>query len=302
MSAKPILVVGSIAIDWLELPDGRKGEALGGSTTYFLLTASLFAPVHVVGIVGTDFPEEGMELFRQHAAGLKDLQIVEGKTFRWGGRYHADGEERTTLFTELGVFETFKPVLGSENRNRSIVFLGNIQPSLQLDVLKQIRGRQRRVVCDTMNLWINTARDDLMEVLKKTDILLLNESEAELLTGVSDIAEAAHAIMELGPGHVVVKQGPGGAALVNESERVHVDAYPVSPVVDPTGAGDCFAGGFVGALAKGSSLAEAVVAGTATASFCVEGFGIDGLLNIMDNDLVQRMDAVRLRVPKQKII
>ena len=290
-----ILAVGSIAIDWLELPDGRKGETLGGSATYFTLAASLFAPVHVVGIVGSDFPREGMELFERYAANLDDLQIVDGKTFRWGGRYHSDWEERTTLFTELGVFEDFKPSLSQKNRKCQTLFLGNIQPSLQLEVLQQMEENDRRVVSDTMNLWIETTKDDLLRVLQQTDILLLNEGEASFLTGMSGMVDAGHRIREMGPEKVVVKQGSQGATVVQESGIIHTDVFPVSRVADPTGAGDAFAGGFVGALANGESLAEALVTGSAVASLCVEEFGIEGLQKMSRDDLMHRMDVIRQR-------
>lgn len=293
MSIRTILAVGSIATDWLELPDGRKGETLGGSATYFLLAASRFAPVHVVGIVGSDFPEGGMELFREHASNLDDLQVVDGKTFRWGGRYHGDWENRTTLYTELGVFETFKPTVSPRNRKCSLIYLGNIQPSLQLSVLRQAENRKKEVICDTMNLWIETAKDELLKVLRQTDVLLLNESEVSLLAGVSDFVSAAHAVRELGPSRVVVKRGPKGSTLVSESETISINAFSVPKVVDPTGAGDSFAGGFVGALARGESIVEALMAGSAVASFCVEGFGLTGLQSISDEDLAHRMEVIR---------
>jgi len=296
MSTNSILVVGSIAIDWLELPNGRKGEVLGGSTTYFLILASRFAPVHVVGIVGSDFPEEGRKIFRDHASNLDDLQVVEGKTFRWGGRYHEDWEDRTTLYTELGVFETFNPILSSENRRCPTVFLGNIHPSLQLEVLKQIENNKKCVVCDTMNLWIQTTREDLLSVLQRINILLLNESEASLLTGISNLIDAAHRIRELGPEFVVVKQGSMGATLVSESEIIHSEVFPIKRIIDPTGAGDSFAGGFVGALAEEKSLSEALILGSTVASFCVEGFGIEGLMDISDEELQQRVDFLRHRL------
>ena len=293
MSINSVLVVGSIAIDWLELPDGRKGEVLGGSTTYFLLSSRFLARIHVVGIIGSDFPENGKKIFRDHAANLEDLQTIKGKTFRWGGRYHADWEDRTTLYTELGVFEQFKPVLSKENRKCPTIFLGNIHPSLQLDVLKQIEHGDKRIICDTMNLWIETTHEDLLEVLQRIDILLLNESEASLLTGISNLVDAAHRIREMGPEHVVVKQGPKGAILVSELETIHTGVFPVDKVIDPTGAGDSFAGGFVGSLARGDSLSDALVWGSAVGSFCVEGFGINGLQNISVKKIQERVDFIR---------
>ncbi|MFQ6616459.1 MAG: PfkB family carbohydrate kinase [Fidelibacterota bacterium] len=292
MASDSVVAVGSIALDWLEFSDGTKGDILGGSATYFTLAASLFAPVHLVGIVGTDFPSEGMDLLKERAANVDDLQVVEGKTFRWGGRYHEDWETRTTLYTELGVFEGFRPRLSPVNRQAPFVFLGNIQPSLQLEVLAQAENPDRTVICDTMNLWINTAREDLDRVLGQIDILLINDEEAGLLSGVSEIAESARKIMDMGPAVVVVKRGGKGSTLMGRKESFEVGAYGVSRVVDPTGAGDSFAGGLVGTLAGGGSLREALVAGSAVASFCVERFGIEGLKTLTLEDVKERMETI----------
>lgn len=292
MTADAILTVGSIAIDWLEMPDGTKGEVLGGAATYFTLAASQFAPVHVVGVVGTDFPQEGHDLFKTHAANLDDLQVMDGKTFRWGGRYHENWENRTTLFTELGVFGDFKPVISEGNRRCSIVFLANIQPSLQLDVLEQMEA-PRLVITDTMNLWIDTALSDLHEVIAKTDILLLNDNEAEMLTGLSDPEEAGRELCRQGPQSVVVKLGSRGALLVEEERNVPVAAYQIDRVVDPTGAGDSFAGGLVGALAAGESLVSALITGSAVASFTVESFGPVELIDLDKQEIIRRMSIIK---------
>ena len=292
MNSDSILTVGSIAIDWLEMPDGAEGEVLGGSATYFVLAASQFAPVHIVGVVGSDFPQEGHDLFKTHAANLDDLQVVEGKTFRWGGRYHKNWENRTTLFTELGVFGDFKPTISQGNRSCPLVFLANIQPSLQLDVLSQIES-PRLVITDTMNLWIDTALSDLKEVIAKTDILLLNDNEAEMITGLSDSEGAGRELCRQGPKSVIVKLGSRGALLVEEERTVPVTAYKIEDVVDPTGAGDSFAGGLVGALAAGESLIDSLITGSAIASFSVEGFGPSGLYNSDKDELAQRISFIR---------
>ncbi len=289
---KPVLVVGSIALDWLEMPDGQKGEVIGGSATYFTLAACKFSPVHVVGIVGSDFPKRGMALFRKHAANLDDLQVLEGKTFQWGGRYHEDWENRTTLFTELGVFERFQPRLSSANKKIKNVFLANIQPTLQLDVLNQIEDPDM-VVCDTMNLWIDIARESLEGVLERVDVLLVNDSESHLLTGETDPVTAAKEIINMGPETVVVKLGKQGAILVTASNVIRVGAYHVKIVKDPTGAGDSFAGGFVGGLASGLSMVEALVAGSSVASFCVEGFGTEGLEGVTMNSIKHRSQMIK---------
>jgi len=292
MNSDAILTVGSIAIDWLEMPDGTEGEVLGGSATYFILTASQFAPVHVVGVVGSDFPQEGHDLYKIHTANLDDLQVVDGKTFRWGGRYHENWENRTTLFTELGVFGDFKPAISQGNRSCPFVFLANIQPSLQLDVLGQMES-PRLVITDTMNLWIDTALIDLKRVIAKTDIFLLNDNEAEKLTGLSDPEGAGRELCQQGPKSVVVKLGSRGALLVEEERTVPVAAYKIDSVVDPTGAGDSFAGGLVGALAAGDSLIDALIVGSAIASFSVEGFGPAGLFKLDKDELAQRISVVR---------
>ena len=233
--------------------------------------------MNIVGVVGTDFSKEGMNLFREYAASLEDLQIEEGKSFRWGGRYHDDWENRTTLYTELGVFETFSPKLSDANKRSPLLYLGNIHPILQFDVLSQMASDDTVIVCDTMNLWINTTRRDLDKVLERIDILLLNESEAELLTGIEQVPEAAQAIRTMGPKKIVVKQGGSGSTLIFSDRDFHVDIYPIHKLMDPTGAGDSFAGGLMAALANGHSLEEGLIWGTASASFCVEGFGLEGL-------------------------
>ena len=293
MNPKTIVSVGSIALDWLELPDGTKGETLGGSLTYFTRSAGILAPVNIVGVVGTDFPKEGMNLFREYAASLEDLQIEEGKSFRWGGRYHDDWENRTTLYTELGVFETFSPKLSNSNKQSPLLYLGNIHPALQLDVLSQMASDDTVIVCDTMNLWINTTRGDLDKVLGRIDILLLNENEAELLTGIEQVPEAAQAIRTMGPKKIVVKQGGSGSTLISSDRDFHVDVYPIDKLMDPTGAGDSFAGGLMAALANGHSLEEGLIWATASASFCVEGFGLEGLSRMTPETFRERVEVVR---------
>ena len=255
MKPQPIVAVGSIAVDWLELPDGTEGETLGGSLTYFTRAAGLAAPVNVVGVIGTDFPSEGTALFEKYGANLDDLQVEEGASFRWGGRYHDNWEDRTTLYTELGVFESFSPSLCDENRRASFFYLGNIHPALQLNVVEQ--------------------------------------SEAELLTQTDDIASSVGAIRETGPENVIVKRGGAGATLFTEEGETEVPVYPIGGLADPTGAGDSFGGGLMAALANGHSLAEGVVWGTATASFCVEGFGLQGLDRMTEASLRERIEVVR---------
>ena len=294
---KNILIIGSIAVDYLELPDGTKGECIGGSATYFTLASGRFGPVNVVGIVGTDFPEEGHKLFKKHAANLDDLKIEEGKTFRWGGRYHNDWEHRTTLYTELGVFESFRPELSPENKQCGLVCLGNIHPALQLGVIDQIENSESLIICDTMNLWIETTHDLLVKVIEKVDILLVNETESFLLTGEKDIESAASAILKMGPDVVVIKLGSKGAVLTGQKEKINVDVYPIERVVDPTGAGDVFFGGFAGELSNGGTMVSALLAGSAIASFCVEGFGTSGMLTISREDISERIEVIKGKSP-----
>ncbi len=288
MNSQPVLIVGSIALDTIESPAGRRDNLIGGSATYATVAAGRSVPVHVVGVVGTDFPVEGRSLFQHYARNLTDLINVEGETFRWGGRYHASWDDRDTLFTELGVFETFEPRLSTVNRKVPIQFLANIHPRLQLAVLNQSEDVQW-VVVDTMNLWINTTPKELRQVLKRSHVLLINESELWELTGETQWEPALSAIRELGPRVVVIKQGSKGAFLMTDHQTFHIGAYPVATVVDPTGAGDTFGGGFVAALARGESWDQALVRGSALASACVEGFGVEALLSCSERELRRRV-------------
>lgn len=294
MPSQPLIrAVGSIALDYLELPDGTKGETLGGSLTFFTLAARFFAPVQMVGIVGTDFPEEGWELFRQCEADLSRVAVAEGKTFRWGGRYHDDWEHRTTLFTELGVFGAFNPVLDGEANGCDLLYLGNIQPALQKQVLAGTPAR--RVMADTMNLWITTAKEEVREVIGRTDLFLINENEARLLGGTEDFMAAAKELLTLGPEGVIVKRGHLGSVWVTREGEVSVPAFKIARIADPTGAGDAFAGGLASRLVTGGTIADAMVWGSAVASLCVEGFGTTRLQSATRRDVEERAEAIRRR-------
>lgn len=294
MTATPILAVGSIALDTIETPQGQRRDILGGSATFFGVAAALFAPVRLVGVVGSDYPEAGWQLFHSRGIDVGDVQRVSGATFRWGGRYTNDLNDRETLFTELGVFENFEPVLSQQNQRSEIVYLGNIQPSLQLAIRANTPGA-RRVISDTMNLWINEKGEELNEVLGKTDILLINEEEALQLTGQDDGSAATAELLESGPHTVVIKQGQGGSILATGSTRQHIPIYHQANRVDPTGAGDSFAGGFSGHIANhgGADLEEAVITGTAMASYTVEDYGLEGLLKATAEGVEQRSAAIR---------
>jgi len=278
-----LLVVGSIALDSVVTPFDKVENALGGSSTYITISASYFsAPIHLIGVVGSDFPEEHIKLFEKHEIDLEGLQIVQGgSTFRWGGKYHYDLNMRDTLFTQLNVFENFNPVIPENLRNSSFVLLGNIDPALQLKVLDQMKN-PKFVVCDTMNLWIETKKTDLLKVLGRVDVLVINDSEARLLANEPNLIKSANSIMKLGPKYLIIKKGEHGALLFGNDTIFSAPAYPLQDIFDPTGAGDSFVGGFTGYLHKSreldfESLKRAVIYGSTMASFCVEKFSTGGI-------------------------
>ena len=282
-----ILIIGSIALDTIENNRGKREDLIGGSTTYATVAAGWSVPVNVVGVIGNDFPDEGLEIYQRYANSLVDLECKEGNTFRWGSRYGENMDSRETLFTDLGVFSDFSPRLSTVNKNVSNVFLANIHPSLQLSVINQMAGKPL-IVTDTMNLWIETTKNELLEVLKKSDILLINESEAELISGTNNIDRSAVQLQGLGPSTVVIKKGSSGAVLFHGEEKVSIGAYPVKDVIDTTGAGDTFGGGFVSALASGGTFRDALIKGSALASICVEGFGVESLLEVNLEEIKKR--------------
>ena len=282
-----ILIIGSIALDTIENNRGKREDLIGGSTTYATIAAGRSVPVNVVGVIGNDFPDEGLKIYQRYANSLVDLECKEGNTFRWGGRYGENMDSRETLFTDLGVFSDFLPRLSTVNKNVSNVFLANIHPSLQLSVINQMAGKPL-IVTDTMNLWIETTKNELLKVLKKSGILLINESEAELISGTNNIDRSAVQLQGLGPSTVVIKKGSSGAVLFHGEEKVSIGAYPVKDVIDTTGAGDTFGGGFVSALASGGTFRDALIKGSALASICVEGFGVESLLEVNLEEIKKR--------------
>jgi sugar/nucleoside kinase (ribokinase family) len=288
-----ILVVGSTALDSIETAHGRVQEVLGGSAFYFAAAAARYAPVLVVGVVGEDFPRASLEPLRELGVSLDGLEIVPGRTFRWGGRYHDDLIGRDTLFTELGVFQEFRPRIPAAARRRPVLFLANIQPSLQLDVLDQMEA-PALVVTDTMNLWIDMALPDLVRVIARSHILIVNDEEARQITGRRALLPAMRALQAMGPRTVVVKKGEHGALMGHGERLFAAPALPLEQVVDPTGAGDTFAGGFVGSLAADGrvddeTLRRAVIRGSALASFSVEAFSLDRLLAVTPGQLAERL-------------
>ncbi len=291
-----IVVVGSLGLDTIETPAGRAEEVLGGSAAYFALAARHFMPVSVVAVVGTDFPADARRALEHPDLDLSGLEVQEGKTFRWEGVYSLDMNTRQTRRTELNVFERFRPKLHDGHRAFRNVFLANIDPVLQREVLEQFQN-PRLVLCDTMNYWIHGKREDLLEILRRVRILLINEEEARELTGQALTHKAARAILELGPETVVIKQGEHGAFLQSRDLYFTCPAVPIESVVDPTGAGDTFAGGFFGALARmgrvsDRTLRAAVVYGCVMASFTVEDFGVDGLLRGKRAEILRRAGEI----------
>lgn len=292
-----LVVVGSVALDTVEVPSGRRERVLGGSASYFSTAASYFTRPQLVAVVGEDFPTEHVELLRRRGVDLEGLERRAGRTFFWEGRYSTNLNLRTTLETQLNVFADFEPRLPETFRDAEFVFLGNIQPRLQLDVLGQVR-RPRLVAMDTMNLWIDTARVDLVKVLERTDVLVINDEEARQLAEEHNLPRAARAIRALGPRAVIVKRGDSGALLFHESGVFAAPAFPLDEVVDPTGAGDSFAGGFMGYLARVGDLGPAAVRvamiyGSVMASFCVEAFSLDRLRALGPKEINERFRAFR---------
>jgi sugar/nucleoside kinase (ribokinase family) len=288
-----ILVVGSIALDTVQTPYGSVREAAGGSALYFSAAASFFNPVNVVAVVGKDFNFKCIDFFKKRNINVDGIYVADGQTFRWGGKYYSNFNQRDTLYTHLNVFENFKPIIPSAYRRSKYIFLANIDPQLQLDVLQQVK-EPRLVVLDTMNFWISGKREILLQVIKKSHILILNDDEVRQLTGTDQLIPAGRKILELGPRYLVIKKGEHGAILLGHHSYFTAPAYPVEKVVDPTGAGDSFAGGFVGYLAKYRKMDEvtlrkAVVFGNTIASFNVEDFSFKRLQNLSHSDLLSRM-------------
>jgi sugar/nucleoside kinase (ribokinase family) len=276
-----ILVVGSVAYDTVETPFGRAEKVLGGSASFFSVAASFFTPVNLVAVVGDDFGPAALAAFQDRPIDLEGLERAPGKTFHWQGKYSFDLNARETIATDLNVFESFKPRIPERYRHSEHVFLGNIDPVLQREVLDQVE-RPRLVACDTMNFWISGKLDDLRRTLAAVDILLINDAEARQLSGEWNVVKAARAIRAMGPRTLVIKKGEHGVLMFSEEGSFAAPAYPLEEVFDPTGAGDTFAGGFVGYLAGASKVDEtalrrAVIMGSTLASFCVEAFSLDRL-------------------------
>ncbi len=289
-----VTVVGSVALDTVETPAGRNVEGLGGAAVFFSLAASNYTRVNLVGVVGEDFPEQHMRMLRSKNIALEGLERAPGRTFRWSGRYHDDVNQRDTLDTQLNVFEHFQPKLPDAARDAKYLFLGNIHPELQLEVLRQ--SRAEFVAMDSMNLWIQIARESLEKVLAKVDCLIINDEEVYLLTGERNLVRGTRKIQQMGPAIIAPKKGEHGCLLFHGQQIFSAPAFPMADVVDPTGAGDTFAGGFMGHIAEQDStnfdtLKRAVIHGSVVASYTCEEFGTSRLEQVTRSDIATRYDA-----------
>ena len=292
-----VLVVGSVALDSVETPFGKASDVLGGSGTFFSASASHLSPVQLVGVVGSDYPLEQLEPLAKRGVDLAGLERAEGNSFRWRGRYRHDLNSAETLETHLGVFSNFRPKIPEQFRNAPFVFLANIDPRLQIEVLSQVK-RPKLVACDTMNFWIESRRPELITLLGQVDLITLNDGEARQLSEKTNLIKAARWIMDKGPTHVIIKKGEHGAFMFTRDTVFFAPAYPLEDVFDPTGAGDSFAGGFMGYLARTGDLSEAnlrraVIFGSAMGSFAVEKFSIERLLEITRKDIDARVGEFR---------
>ena len=292
-----ILVVGTVAFDAIETPFGKTDKIVGGAATYICLSSSFFAKkLNLVSVVGEDFPSSAIQMLKNKSVDTDGLQIKKGeKTFFWSGKYHNDMNTRDTLDTQLNVLENFNPIVPKKYQESEFLMLGNLMPSVQKQVLSQMKKRPKLVVLDTMNFWMDLFMDDLKEALKEVDVLTINDEEARQLSGVYSLVKAAKLILAMGPKYLIIKKGEHGALLFNNEEVFFAPALPLEEVFDPTGAGDSFAGGFIGYLAKTNDISfenmkRAVINGSAMASFCVEKFGTQKLTEITQDDVNERVD------------
>lgn len=294
-----LVIVGTVAFDAIETPFGKTDKILGGAATFIGLAASQFnVDGAIVSIVGGDFPKEDLKMLESKGMDISCLEVVEnGKTFFWSGKYHNDMNTRDTLITDLNVLADFNPVVPENYRDAEVVMLGNLHPLVQLGVIAQMNS-PKLIVLDTMNFWMNSALEELMQVIAKVDVITINDEEARQLSGEYSLIKAAHKIMEMGPKYVVIKKGEHGALLFAEDDVFFAPALPLEEVFDPTGAGDTFAGGFTGYLAKTGdysydNMKNAIIVGSALASFCVEKFGPERLLNLSNKEVHQRLQQFK---------
>ena len=295
-----IVSVGTVAFDAIETPFGKTDKIVGGACTYISLSAAYFndSP-NLISVVGEDFPKETIDLFKKRGINTEGLQIKEGeKTFFWSGKYHQDMNTRDTIDTQLNVLESFDPIVPNSYQDCDILMLGNLTPSVQMKVIQQIETRPKLIVLDTMNFWMEIAMDDLKEVIKQIDVLTINDEEARLLSGEHSLRKAAKIILQMGPKYLIIKKGEHGALLFGDNNIFYAPALPLEEVFDPTGAGDTFAGGFVGYLSTCDSInweamKKAIIVGSAMASFTVEKFGIERLVALDENQIEERINEFK---------
>lgn len=292
-----LTVVGTMAFDEIETPFGKSGKIIGGSATYIAWAASNFVqPINQVSVVGEDFPSSELEALTAKGVALDGVQIKKGeKSFYWSGKYHMDMNTRDSLVTELNVLADFQPVIPESYQGSEFLILGNLTPQVQMSVIEQFKVRPKLIVMDTMNFWMDVALDDLLKVLKKVDVLMVNDGEARQLSGEYSLVKAARKIMSMGPRYLIIKKGEHGALLFHENHVFFAPAMPLDDVYDPTGAGDTFAGGFIGHLAKTKDISfenmkTAIIVGSAMASFCVEKFGTERIREITHEDISARLE------------
>ena len=295
-NAMSLLVVGTVAFDAIETPFGKTDKIIGGAATYIGLAASYFTKkINLVSVVGDDFPKESIEMLTKHHVDVEGLQIKKGeKSFFWSGRYHNDMNTRDTLATELNVLGTFDPIVPPSYKDCDFLMLGNLMPNVQQKVMEQLPKRPKLIVLDTMNFWMDTAMDELMKTLSQIDVLTINDSEARQLSGEYSLVKAAQKILSMGPKYLIIKKGEHGALLFNNEQVFFAPALPLEDVFDPTGAGDTFAGGFIGHLAATKDISfenmkRAIIFGSAMASFCVEKFGVERLVGLTQTEVEERV-------------
>ena len=293
--SKEILAVGSIAYDSIQTPKGNRERILGGSCTYFSVAAASYTNIQIIGIVGNDFDDQSWNIFKKYNINTQNVEIANGKTFSWGGIYNNDYSKRDTLFTELGVFENFTPNIHSNIEN-PILYLGNIQPQLQLDVINKTKNPYL-IAADSMNLWIDLFPNEVKELISKVDLFMLNDEEARQLMNKENLNEIANDLLEMGPKIVVIKKGGEGSLLAYKNKKINISVVPNTPIYDPTGAGDSFAGGMLGYIAiNGIDNPEnAVIHGTAVASFTVSGFGLENLYKLNQNTLDSKIQQIKIK-------
>jgi len=297
---KEILITGTVAFDDIETPTGSSGKIIGGAGTYIALAASIFSKkISIISVIGDDFLKEDIEMLQSKNINTDMIERISGeKTFYWKGKYHSNFKTRDTLITELNALEKFNPIVNQSSKKADIIVLGNLHPSVQLSVLNQSERDYNFVILDTMNFWMDTELDELNKAINKTDLIVINDEEAEQLTGESNLEKASRRILKMGPKIVIIKKGDKGSEVFNDKERFNIPAYPIKSVIDPTGAGDCFAGGIAGYLSTQdqidfNSIKKSMIFGSIVASYCVENFGVVGVQDLDFSQIEKRIEIFK---------